>query len=260
MDHPPNPARERLAKGELALGVGIWLCRTAEIATIMRNCGYDWLFLDLEHGVMSLDQCSQISVAALDAGIAPIVRVPAHQFDMAARALDGGAWGIVVPHVDTPEEAAEIAARLKFPPDGHRSSGGILPHFGYKEMKASDVAQAINAEILLVAMIETPRAVENAERIAAVPGIDALLIGTNDLTLEMGISGEFGHPSIVAAYDGVIAACRRHGKWPGMGGVGSEEYMRRYIGAGMRLILSGIDLPFLMASATQRAGTLRACL
>ena len=252
-----NPARARLAKGELSIGVGVRITRSVEIARMMQSCGWDWLFLDLEHGMMSLDQCSQIAVAALDAGIAPIVRVPEGQLDMAARALDGGCWGVVMPHVDTAEEAAEIVAHLKFPPQGHRSSGGMLPFFGYKPMNSGDTARVINAEMLLVAMIETPKAVANAERIAAVPGIDALLIGSNDLSLEMGIAGQFEHPQIVAAYDAVIGACKKHGKWPGMGGVNAEGVFRRYIGAGMRMILGGNDMPFLISGAQQRAGLLR---
>lgn len=252
-----NPARARLAKGETSLGVGIRLTRTVEIAKLMRSAGFDWLFLDLEHSVMSLHQASQIAIAALDAGIAPLVRVPERQYAMATRALDGGAWGIVMPHIDTPEEAEELVAQLKFPPDGHRSAGGSTAHFDYQALKTSDMARAFNAEVLLVAMIETPRGVENAERIAAVPGIDALMIGTNDLTLEMGVSGEFGHPRVAAAYETVIAGCQRHGKWPGMGGIQNEDYLNRYIAAGMRLILAANDVPLLLGAATQRAGALR---
>ena len=101
--------------------------------------------------------------------------------------------------------------------------------------------------LLVIAMIETPTAIANAEAIAAVPGIDALLIGTNDLAAEMGIPGEFGHARIVGAYETVIAACRKHNKWPGMGGVDAEELMQKYIGMGMRLVLTGSDGGFLMA-------------
>jgi 4-hydroxy-2-oxoheptanedioate aldolase len=131
-----NPARERLEAGELALGVGIRQSRTVDIASIMKACGYDWLFLDLEHNSMDLDIAVQISVAALGAGIAPIVRVPAGQFWLATRVLDGGALGIVMPHVDTPEEARKIADRLRYPPQGHRSIAGGLPHFGYVPIAA----------------------------------------------------------------------------------------------------------------------------
>ena len=255
-----NPARARLEAGELSLGCGVRLTRSVEIARMMRHCGFDWLFLDLEHGMLTLDQASQIAIAALDCGIAPLVRVPERQFDMAARALDGGAWGIVMPHVDTAEEARAIVDHLKFPPDGHRSSGGMLPHLGYKAMNSGEAGRIINANVLLVAMIETPLAVANADAIAAVKGIDSLLIGTNDLSLEMGIAGQLGDARIAAAYDAVIAACRKHGKWPGMGGVNAEDLFRRYIGAGMRLILGGNDVPFLLGGAARRTALLRSCL
>ena len=95
-----NPARDRLVKGELSLGVGIRMSRSIEVARMMKSCGFDWLFLDLEHGMLTLDTCSQMAIAALDAGISPIVRVPERQFDMAARALDGGAVLVVGGVVD----------------------------------------------------------------------------------------------------------------------------------------------------------------
>ena len=98
-----NPARERLSKGELALGIGLRQARTVDIAAAMATCGYDWLFIDLEHGTMPLDTAVQIAVAALSAGIAPLVRVPSQDYALATRALDGGALGIVMPHVDTAE-------------------------------------------------------------------------------------------------------------------------------------------------------------
>jgi len=106
-------------------------------------------------------------------------------------------------------------------------------------------------------MMETPTAIANAEAIAAVPGIDALLIGTNDLAAEMGIPGDFGHQRIAGAYETVIAACRKHNKWPGMAGVYVEELMQKYIGMGMRLVLAGSEGAFLMAGASRRAALVR---
>jgi 2-keto-3-deoxy-L-rhamnonate aldolase RhmA len=255
-----NPARARLVQGEVSIGVGLRLARGVEIARIMQSCGWDWLFIDLEHGAMSLDTAGQISVAALDAGIAPIVRVPQGQLDMATRALDAGAWGIVMPHVDSAEEAAAIVERVKYPPQGHRSVMGALPQFAYRGIGVGETAKIVNAEMLVTVMIETPRALENASKIAAVPGVDVLLIGTNDLAMEMGIPGQFAHPQIVAAYETVIGACRKEGKWPGMGGCYVDELLRRYIGMGMQMILGGNDLPFLMTGASARAKVLRSCL
>jgi 2-keto-3-deoxy-L-rhamnonate aldolase RhmA len=255
-----NPARERLERGEVSLGLGIRLSRSVDIAKILKTSGYDWIFLDLEHGTMSLDTASQISVAALDAGIAPIVRVPAMQHAMATRALDGGALGIVMPHVDTAKEAREIVDRLKYPPVGHRSVAGAQPQFDYRAMKTGELTAAANAATLTVVMVETPKAIANVDAIAAVPGVDVVLVGTNDLAAEMGIAGDFANPKIAAAYKKIVAACRKHRKFPGMGGVYSEDLMKKYVGMGMRMILGGGDVGMLMQAASQRADFLRNCL
>jgi 4-hydroxy-2-oxoheptanedioate aldolase len=252
-----NVAREKLEKGELSLGVGVRLTRSVEIAKAMATAGFDWLFLDMEHGVMSLEACAQISTAALDAGIAPIARVPNGQYSIATRALDNGALGIVMPHVDTATEAREVVEKLKYPPLGHRSMGGIGPHYSLRSASTGDAAKALNAANLTVVMLETPTAIANAEEIAAVPGVDVLLIGTNDLCAEMGIHGDFGSERVANAYAEMIAACSKHGKFPGMAGIYNEAIMPRYIEMGARFVLSGQDAAFLMAGAGQRTGFLR---
>ncbi len=236
-------ARERLEKGEMSLGVGIRTARTVDIAKMMKTAGYDWLFIDLEHGPMSIDFAATLAVAALDTGISPIVRVPFMQHTMATRVLDSGALGVVMPHVDTPEQAREIVDHLKYPPLGHRSLAGAQAIFDFKRIPIGEMIEAANAA--------------NAEAIAAVPGIDALLIGTNDLAAEMGIPGDYGHPRIAGAYETVIAACRKHNKWPGMGGVDADELMQKYIGMGMRLVLTGSDGGFMMAGSARRAAQAR---
>lgn len=252
-----NPARERLAKGEVAIGMGLRQARTVDIASAMRTCGFDWLFIDLEHNAMSLDMAVQIAVAANSAGISPIVRVPNRQYDMATRALDGGAFGVVMPHVDTADEAREVADRLKYPPVGHRSVAGAMPQFAFQPIPLAEATAAFNANMLVVVMLETPTAIKNADAIAAVPGIDVLLIGTNDLAMEMGLPGQFMHADVVRAYETVIAACRKHGKWAGMGGVYTEDGLAKYIGMGVRMILAGSDFSFLMAAAGTRAKFVR---
>jgi 2-keto-3-deoxy-L-rhamnonate aldolase RhmA len=253
-----NPARERMAAGGIAIGIGLRQARTVDIATAMATAGLDWLFVDLEHGAMGLDMAVQISVAANAAGISPLVRVPKGQYDMATRALDGGAAGIVMPHVDSAAEAREMVDRLKFPPEGHRSVGGPAPQLAFAALALAEATAAVNKGLLLTAMIESPQAVAEAEAIAAVPGVDVLLIGTNDLTLEMGIPGQLMHADIVKAYERVIAACRKHGKWPAMGGVYSDDGIARYVGLGMRMVLAGSDLSFVMAGAGARARSIRA--
>ncbi len=252
-----NPARERLRKGELSLGIGLRQARTVDIAAAMASCGFDWLFIDLEHGTMPLDTAVQISLAALTAGITPVVRVPSRQYALATRALDGGALGIVMPHVDSAEEARSIVGHLKYPPLGHRSMAGAMALFGFRAVPTGEAAKTMNDESLIVVMLETPQAIAEAEAIAAVEGVDVLLVGTNDLMMEMGLPGQFAHAEVARAYERVIAACRKHGKWPGMGGVYSEELLAKYVGTGMRMIIAGNDFGLLMAGATQRARFLR---
>ncbi|MEX0960979.1 MAG: aldolase/citrate lyase family protein [Burkholderiales bacterium] len=254
-----NPAKQRLSKGELAIGMGVRGVRGVEIARVMKTAGFDWLFIDLEHGMTSTETAYSISVAALDAGIAPLVRVPQMQLTMGTRCLDGGALGIVMPHVDTVEEARAIVDAYRFRPLGHRSIAGGYPQFGFAPKSAGEVVTAMNDATMVVVMLETPRAIENAEQIAAIPGVDALLIGSNDLCLEMGIPGQLEDQRLAAAIDTVVKACNRHGKWPGLGGVYGKELLKRYIDRGMRLILAGNDISLLLAAATEQAGSVRAC-
>ncbi|MDQ2803703.1 MAG: aldolase/citrate lyase family protein [Pseudomonadota bacterium] len=255
-----NPAREKLAAGELALGFTVRMVRSVEIAPAAKAAGFDWLFLDCEHGSLGLDAAAQIAVAGLEAGIAPIARVPNGEYAIATRLLDNGVLGIVVPHVDTEDEAREVVQRLKYPPVGHRSIGGIGPHYGLTSLKIGAAAAAMNAANLIVVMLETPEAIRNADAIAAVNGVDVLLIGTNDLSFEMGIPGEFSNARVVEAYENTINACRNHGKHAGMGGIYAEDIMERYIRMGARFNLAGGDQAFMMAAAANRSAALHRML
>ena len=253
-----NAAKAKLRENKLAIGIGVRLVRNVDIVKVMKAAGYDWLFLDLEHGSLSIETACEISISAQDSGIAPIVRVPYGELAMATRVLDGGALGIVIPHVDTAEEAREIADRLRYPPRGHRSVGGGQAQFDYETMPLGEMTTKSDENCLITVMIETPKAVENAEAIAAVPGIDSLLVGSSDLSMEMGIPGQQGDARIQAACKKVVEACRKHGKWPGMGGAYSEEMLKVYTGMGMKLILAGNDLPMLTGAARAHLQKVRA--
>jgi 4-hydroxy-2-oxoheptanedioate aldolase len=161
-----------------------------------------------------------------------------------------------VPHVDTPEQAQHIAQTLRYPPRGHRSVAGGVPHFGYTKLGMA----GIDAATLVIALRETPTAIANANAIAAVPGIDSLLIGPHDLAMELGIRGGFADERIIAANQNVCDACRAHGKFAGAGFIADEELLRRYIGMGARLVLPGSDLNLMVRDATETATAMRACL
>jgi 2-keto-3-deoxy-L-rhamnonate aldolase RhmA len=253
-----NVAKERLEAGELAIGVSLRMARTVEIAKAMRAAGFDFLFIDMEHNSMSVDTAAQISVAAQDAGITPVVRVPGLEHYLATRVLDAGAQGIVVPHVDTDEVARRMAQNCRYPPLGRRSITGALPQLDFQTLPVGDAMVAVDRATLLIVMLESQGAIDNVERIAAVPGIDALLVGTSDLSIEMGIPGQFEHPKVVGAFERVIAACRANGIHPGIGGVYEPPLLERYVGMGFRLIMAGNDLALMMAAARQRAAAVRA--
>jgi 2-keto-3-deoxy-L-rhamnonate aldolase RhmA len=252
-----NKAKERLAAGQLALGMGLRQARTVDIGRVLAACGFDFAFIDMEHNTMGIDTAAQVAVACHDAGVAPLVRVPGYEHYLATRLLDAGAMGIVFPHVDGAEHARQLVSNCKYPPMGHRSLGGPVAQLGFRAYPRAESTEAVNRDTLLVMMLETPQAIDHADQIAAVPGVDVLLIGTNDLTLEMGIPGKYDDLAVVRAYDKVVAACKAHGKYPGMGGIYDQPTMEKYVKMGARFILGGSDISFLMAGARARASFLR---
>ncbi len=252
-----NETKRKSYAGEVTLGVGVRMARTVEVGLAMRAAGFDWLFIDLEHGPFDLETAQQISIAALSQGITPLVRVAGLDAHLSTRVLDSGAQGIVLPHVNDAGEAAELVRICKFPPEGDRSAGGGLAHGGFAAIGAEEMLRGVNEQTLLVAMIETPEAGEQADAIAAVEGIDVLLIGTNDLSTGMGIVGQHDHPRVNKVYDQVIAACRKHGKVAGMGGSYAPEMIQRRIAEGMRFILAGSDLTFMNTGAKAQANMIR---
>ncbi|HEY2338447.1 MAG TPA: aldolase/citrate lyase family protein [Burkholderiales bacterium] len=253
----PNHALRQLRAGKLAVGLGVQFARTVNIAQLGKTAGFDWLFIDCEHSSLDLDAAAQLCAGALAVGITPVVRVAGLEHWHASRVLDNGAQGIVFPHIDTKEQAERAAGACRYPPAGKRSMGGALQQVGFAAMPVGEVARVVNDETLVVAMIESPQGVENCEAIAAVTGVDALLIGTNDFCFECGIPGQFNDPKVADAYRKVIAACRKHGKFAGMGGLYTAELLERHIAMGVQLILSGSDFSLLNAAAGQRATLVR---
>ena len=257
MEGTPNTVLEKLRAGEVVLGLSVRMVRTGEIAKIAKACGHDWVFIDMEHSPITLETAVEISIAALDSGITPIVRVAGHAHYHIARVLDGGAMGIVVPHVNTAEEARQAVAHCRFPPVGHRSAMGGYAQLGFKSVPIREASEYLNANTLLAVMIETPEAVDNIEEIAAVDGIDVIYIGSNDLLMEMGLPGQFDHEALDAAARRVIEVSLANGKFPGIGGVRDPEHAAKYVAMGSRFLTTHSDLAFLMEAATARAEMLR---
>lgn len=227
--------------------------RTPAIARIAANCGFHWLFIDLEHGPTSFEVASQICVAALDAGITPVVRVPEISSAWIGRALDGGAVGIVVPHIDFVADARKAVDAARYPPAGSRSLSGLLPQFGYRALPAREQMERSEALTFLIGIIETKEAIAAIDRIAAVPGLDALQVGTSDLSVSLEVAGELDHPKVQDAVRRTIEACARHGKVVCVGGAYRPDWLELYAGMGVRMMLVGNDLSFLVDALRQRA-------
>jgi len=254
----PNRIQERLARREVALCMATRLARTAEIAMIAESCGFDAFFIDMEHCTISLDAAAQICVAALPVGVTPLVRIAGHHFEDATRLLDMGALGIICPNVSTRVEAENFVRACRFPPLGERSVGGVGPLQGYRATPLAEVNKQGNAATILIAMLETPDAIANADAIAAVSGIDILLIGSNDLCTAMGIPGELKNPKLRAAYEAVMKACKAHGKHLGVGGIrGDVEHIAELVKLGARFVITASDVQYLMKSARDEVSALR---
>ena len=251
-----NNVKEKLARGEVVASMTVRLVRSMEIARIIKTAGFDSFYIDVEHSSFSLETTSQICMAGLEAGITPMVRVPTGRPEHVTRVLEGGALGVIVPHVRSAEEAKRVVAAAKFSPAGDRSpvGGGGVPHLHYRSFPVIEATKALNDATMVVVMMETLEALEHVEEIAAVEGIDMLFIGTNDLTTEMGLMGQFDHPRVREAYTKTIAACRKHGKHVGIGGLMMRpDLIAEYVKLGARFVSTGTDLAFLLNACAQRA-------
>ena len=249
--------KQKADAGELVLCLALVQARTPEIPIMAAACGFDAVYVDLEHTPASLETASLLCSAALGAGLVPLVRVPSHDPQYMTRVLDMGALGVIVPHVNTPAEAQRIVDTCRFPPVGHRSIGGPNPATGYRPLKPTELMERLERDTLLCVMLETPEAIANADAIAAVEGIDMCLVGTHDLTAEMGILGQFRHPLFAEAMAAAAAACRKRGKMLGVAGIRDLELLRELVAQGLRFISAGTDAGFFMEAATAHAAKLR---
>jgi 2-keto-3-deoxy-L-rhamnonate aldolase RhmA len=172
--------------------------------------------------------------------------------------LDNGAVGVIVPHVNSAEEALAVVDAARFPPIGHRSISGPSAVSGYGPLSATEISAVLERQTVVAVMIETPQAVNAADEIAAVPGVDMILLGPSDLTAEMGIHGQYENEHFHHAVESVAAACRAHGVALGIAGIKSVDLLKRFTDLGLRFISAGTDIGMMTEAATARAHALRA--
>lgn len=244
----------RLNAGVPVLALGVRSSRTPDIARLAKASGHDVIWIDLEHSAISIDAATQICAAALDIGLTPFVRIPEREYGVIGRLLDGGAVGIMAPRIETADQARDLVAACRFPPIGHRSAIGTLPHVGYQKLPVAAFNEAVNGMTVLKVLIESPLGIRNIAEIAAVPGVDMLGIGTNDLTAEMGVAGQYQHASVRQAHEVAIEAGKRAGKPLMIGGISDAAYSAELIRMGAApFLMTGIDTDMLLSVAQVRA-------
>ncbi len=254
-DMKTNPVKQKLQRGEPTFGT--WLSLGDLYATrVLARMGWDWLTLDIEHSAVDWSQATMLFGAIADAGCVPLARVPEGSHHYIKRVLDAGAWGIVVPMVDTVEQAKVAIAAAKYPPTGNRSVGGGMHAMNFAAAPGDYYARA-NDEILVVLQTESPLGVENAEAIYSLPGCDAIFVGPNDLRAQMRTpDGADPTPQAhEAMVQRVIAAGKKVGCPTGIHAMDPASALER-ASQGMQFIAVASDLRLLTQKAQETLQTL----
>jgi 2-keto-3-deoxy-L-rhamnonate aldolase RhmA len=249
---------DRLRRGELTLMLGIRTSRTPDIVRIAQATGYHSIMIDLEHSTMSLDAAASLCATAVDLAMTPFVRISEREYGAIGPLLDCGAQGIIAPRIETVDEARTVSRACRFPPRGQRSQLAMVPQFGMRPTRATDLNRALDEQTIVQILLETPAGIANADEIAQLDGVDMLAIGANDLTAELGVPGSFDDPRVTGAVRTVAAACRRHGKLFMLGGISDLAILDTLVPLGISaLVLTGMDTDLLYTSADSRAAKFR---
>jgi 2-dehydro-3-deoxyglucarate aldolase/4-hydroxy-2-oxoheptanedioate aldolase len=246
-----NPVKHTLRAGQKSLGHMVFEFSTTGIARIVATTGAEFVIYDMEHTGWSMETIRMLLATSRSdnggpaegdaAAPVPMVRVPATEYHFLARVLDMGAMGLMVPMVESVEQARLIVNSTKYPPAGRRGAAFVISHDDFRAGDAVGKMRSANEEILLIAQIETARGLENVEAIAAVDGIDVLWVGHNDLTNSMGIPGQFDHARYLDAIARILDASRRHGKAAGIMAT-SVAIGKSALSQGFRMLAYGGDL------------------
>ena len=245
-----NPVKRKLSEGQASFGT--WLSLGDLYATrVLARMGFDWLTLDIEHSAIDWSQAAMIFAAVVDAGGVPLARVPKGNHDYIKRVLDAGAWGIVVPMVDTVEQALIAIRAAKYPPTGNRSLGGGMHAMNFGT-NSTEYFQKANDEILVILQTESPTGVANAEAIYALPGVDAIFVGPVDLRAQMRSPDgrEASNEEFEAMLQRVVDAGKKTGTPTGMHVMDVETAFRR-AEQGMRFIAIGSELRMMTQKAEE---------
>jgi 2-keto-3-deoxy-L-rhamnonate aldolase RhmA len=240
--------RETLHRGGIVLGSEVNEVRSPAIAEIYAAAGLDFILVDMEHTSFTLSEAAQIFRVARNCGIVPLVRIPQIDYSVICRNLDQGAKGIIVPRVSSRKEVLEVLDIMKYPPRGRR---GIYPggtSVGYRALSAVDFVKEQNDSILLVIQIESETAVRKLDEIITVPGIDVVLVGPADLSLSIGLPGDFHHEKVATLMKEIVEKCTQNGIPSGVAHW-DPKYAQLWRKEGMQFFWINNDVNMLLAGA-----------
>lgn len=212
----PNTVKMALREGRVQLGTGFWQLRSQDALRTLAAAGFDWAFIDTEHGNFDVETIQDLARIAVRTGISPIVRVADLQYSLVARALDCGAEGVIFPRVEDPVLLEKAVSWTKFPPVGVRGCGIGAFNFDFEPVSIPQIIEHCNEHSMVVLQIETKRAFEACDELLAVPNIDTVLVGPVDLSISLGVPGEFDHPVLISTIEKIVDCCLRHGVAPGI--------------------------------------------
>ena len=245
-----NQVKKALAEGKVQLGTGFGQFRSQDVVRILAQAGFHWAFIDTEHGGFDLETVQDLCRIAVLVGLCPVVRVADMQYSLVARALDCGAQGILFPRVESPEMLERAVSWTRFPPAGVRGFGLVPLHVDNEKVGIPQIIEHMNANVLVAFQIETQRGVDAREELLAVPGIDAVFIGPADLSVSLGVAGEFLHARMVDAMDKITESCKKHGVAPGSHSRGIEQ-AKTLLQHGLRFVGCGNDTSMLFDRAAE---------
>jgi 2-keto-3-deoxy-L-rhamnonate aldolase RhmA len=236
--------RKRVLAGECVYGTMIRQARDPGAPSIFAAAGYDFVFIDMEHGNYNMETVADLIRGAKSAGMATIIRVPRLETFFISRVLDAGAEGIMVPMISTKEQAEEIVRYSKYTPLGQRGFGNQTGQTDYRPLKTLDFMKEANEHTLIVAQIETREAIENVDSILSVEGIDVGLIGPNDLSISLGMPDQMGSEILTKAIDKVVEMAKKKGKATGIH-IGNIEAIKKWRAKGMTVLAYSTDIGFM---------------
>lgn len=252
-----NRLKDRIRAQQVSLCLRTTMAANTELAFIAQAAGFDALYVDLEHSTASVADAARLCATATALSLTPLVRLSSVDDEAAVTLLDAGCQGLIAPQVESAADAQRLVDRCLFPPLGRRAGYGPALLLGYQAVPPAEQADRLGEAVLLCVMLESRRAVDAAGQIAAVPGIDLLLVGTQDLTADLGIPGAVDDAAVVAAYEQVAAAAAASGKRFGVAGVTDPEVLARYVALGAVFVSAGSDVDLLRGAAAERVAQLR---